>query len=158
MPTTQHYDDLIASLAAGDLTDLARKIYSLLKRLPDGCTRLQLIEYCYGADAASDAARHGINNSDEDRKIRKAIEFARDSLIPIVANSGEAGYRLETNTESIRAMVGEWKTRIAKMDARVKAWERQWPEICADAERQEPVQVPQFVTQPALFSNFRGTP
>lgn len=160
MTTTTQYEKILDDLAAGELTTLARSVFGLLKRIPGGCTRLQLIEYCYGPEAASKAAKRGLSNSEEDRKIREAIEFMRDNMIPIVATSGRAGYRLETDTALIREMVGEWKTRIAKMQARVTSWENRWPEIREGAaQTAQPVTIPELATQAPLFpAQFRGMP
>jgi hypothetical protein len=120
MTTTKQYDTILAQLAAGEFGQLARVVFDILKRIPDGCTRLQFIELCYGGEAAASAAQFGLSNSQHDRKVRKAIEELRENFIPVVSSSGAAGYRLDTSPDAVSAMIAEWQSRIDHLNERVR--------------------------------------
>jgi len=65
-------------------------------------------------------AQRNLSNDPHDRKIRKAIERMRECLIPIVASSGKAGYRLDTSPEVIQNMLAELESRIAHLKQRLE--------------------------------------
>lgn len=103
------YDKLIQELAEGELSKLQKSIYYLLKMYPDGLTRHQLVEKIYEYTPTD------INSDTNDRKIRRAINHMRKRLFPIVSNSQEAGYKLDTRRETVVKMLAELSSRIANL-------------------------------------------
>ena len=77
-------------------------------------TREQLIFAVFGVWPTGD-----LSKDPHDRKVRRVIESLRDRPLPIVANSAEAGYRLDTSEEAIQKMVDELESRRSKLDVRV---------------------------------------
>lgn len=90
-------------------TDLQRSVYTLLKNNPDGLTRHQLVQNLYGYMPID------INNDQQDRKIRKAIEKLRQRMFPILADSSKAGYRLDTSREAVRRMIDQLQAKRQKL-------------------------------------------
>ncbi len=95
--------------------DLQRKIYQLLKDHPGGLTRHEMIFKLYGYIPTD------INNDKNDRKIRKAIEFLRNRMFPIVSDSGRAGYRLDTSREAVRRMVDQLQAKRQKLSNLIRS-------------------------------------
>lgn len=116
MSTTPEYEKLLAELMAGELKKIERKILEALLQAPNGLNRKGLIRVVFGEEA-----QNNLGNDTRDRKIRKGIESLRNCLIPIVSSSGKAGYRLDTNPETIDGMIREWESRIAHLQQKVDA-------------------------------------
>ena len=118
--TTDVYEQLLAQLTGGELSELERRVFNDLKISPKGRTRLELIGDIYGFLALCNAKDIGLSNSHEDRKIRKAIESLRHRLVPIVSTSSQAGYRLDASPEAIGKMLSELYSRRAHLDEQIK--------------------------------------
>jgi len=115
MYSIAQYEKLLAEMNAGELSELERKVLDALLKAPDGITRRGLVQAIYGVEA-----QRNLSNDPHDRKIRKAIERMRECLIPIVASSGKAGYRLDTSPEVIQNMLAELESRIAHLKQRLE--------------------------------------
>jgi len=115
MYSIEQYEELLAEMNAGELSELERKVLDALLKAPDGITRRGLVQAIYGVEA-----QRNLSNDPHDRKIRKAIERMRECLIPIVASSGKAGYRLDTSPEVIQNMLAELESRIAHLKQRLE--------------------------------------
>jgi hypothetical protein len=115
MPRSKNYERLLEELAAGEMTKLQRKVFSLLKDHPDGLTRGNLVFMIYGYVPSN------LGNDNNDRKIRKAIEALRRRLFPIVSTSSQAGYRLDVSRETVEKMIGELQHRKAKIQDQINA-------------------------------------
>jgi hypothetical protein len=116
MSRTPQYEKLLAELNAGELPVIEYKILDALCQAPKGLTRRGLVRVVFGEDARTD-----LGNDTKDRKIRKAIESLRNRGVPVVSNSGKAGYKLDTDPENIECMIRELKSRIAHLQQRVNA-------------------------------------
>jgi len=115
MYSIEQYEKLLAELNAGELSELERKVLDALLKAPDGITRRGLVQAIYGVEV-----QRNLSNDPHDRKIRKAIERMRECLIPIIASSGKAGYRLDTSPETIQNMLAELESRIAHLKQRLE--------------------------------------
>jgi DNA-binding winged helix-turn-helix (wHTH) protein len=115
MSSIAQYEKLLAEMNAGELSQVERKVLEVLLKAPGGITRRGLIQAIYGVEA-----QRNLSNDPHDRKIRKAIERMRECLIPIVASSGKAGYRLDTSPEVIQNMIMEMESRIAHLKQRLE--------------------------------------
>jgi len=115
MYSIEQYEELLAEMNAGELSELERKVLDALLKAPDGITRRGLVQAIYGVEA-----QRNLSNDPHDRKIRKAIERMRECLIPIIASSGKAGYRLDTSPETIQNMLAELESRIAHLKQRLE--------------------------------------
>ena len=115
MARTPQYERLLAELDAGELSELALKVFDALQKAPNGITRRGLVRAIYGVEA-----QRNLSNDPHDRKIRKAIESLRKRLIPIVSSSGKAGYRLDTSPEAVENMIKELRSRIAHLEQRLE--------------------------------------
>jgi hypothetical protein len=120
MATTPQYDQLLADLAAGQLTELEQKVLDLLGANPDGLTRYELLEHIFGPGSRYVAEKRGLANSTDDRKIREAIESLRNNGVPVVSSSGKPGYRLDTSPEAVGAMIAEWQSRVENLQERIR--------------------------------------
>lgn len=116
MSRTPQYEKLLVELNAGELPVIERKILDALCQAPKGLTRRGLVRILFGQEAHTN-----LGNDTKDRKIRKAIESLRNRGIPIISNSGKAGYKLDTDPENIECMVRELKSRIMHLQQRVDA-------------------------------------
>ena len=116
MSHTPQYEKLLVELNAGELPVIERKILEVLCQAPKGLTRRGLVRIVFGQEACTN-----LGNDTKDRKIRKAIESLRNRGIPILSNSGQAGYKLDTDPEHIECMVRELKSRIMHLQQRVEA-------------------------------------
>jgi biotin operon repressor len=109
------YETLLEELAAGELTDLQRKVFHLLRDNPDGLDRYQLVNHIFGYIPVK------IDGNTDDRKIRKAIEKLRQRLFPIISTSGKPGYRLDTSREAVQKMIRELRSRRDRIDEQIQA-------------------------------------
>lgn len=116
MSRTPQYEKLLVELNAGELPVIERKILDALCQAPKGLTRRGLVRIVFGQEACTN-----LGNDTKDRKIRKAIESLRNRGIPIISNSGKAGYKLDTDPENIECMIRELKSRIIHLQQRVDA-------------------------------------
>jgi hypothetical protein len=131
MPTTPMYDILLAELA-NELTEIERKIFNALKANPQGLTRPQLVAIVF-----HEMTRNVIvNTNTRDRKVRKAIESLRGRLVPIVSNSGQAGYRLDTSEDARQKMLADLRSRRARLDEQIGRVEKFYsiPDVYQPAE------------------------
>jgi hypothetical protein len=119
MTTTPQYDQLLAELAAGQLTELEQKVLDNLGASPEGLTRYELLERIFGPGSRYIAEKRGLANSGDDRKIREAIESLRNNGVPVVSSSGKPGYRLDTSPEAVGSMIAEWQSRVENLQARI---------------------------------------
>ena len=116
MSRTPQYEKLLAELNAGELPVIERKILEALCQAPKGLTRRGLVRIVFGEESETNLA-----NDTRDRKIRKVIESLRNRGVPIISNSGKAGYKLDTDPKNIECMIRELKSRIAHLQQRVDA-------------------------------------
>lgn len=116
MSRTPQYERLLVELNAGELPIIERKILDVFCQAPKGLTRRGLVRIVFGQEA-----RTNLGNDTKDRKIRKAIESLRNRGVPILSNSGKAGYKLDTDPENIECMIRELKSRIIQLQQRVDA-------------------------------------
>ena len=112
MTPREVYENMLNQLAEGELNDLQRKVFNLLREHSEGLTRYDLVEHIYGYRPKTVGGTH-------DRKIRKAIEVLRKRLFPIVSTSGQPGYRLDVTKEAAEKMVAELQSRIDHMQEQV---------------------------------------
>ena len=122
---TQIYEQILEELSAEKMTEIQQAVFlALRKAYPQGRTRRQLIGDCFGLDAVP-ADDEDLNNNGHDRQIRKAIsDMFNEQLIPIVSNSGEAGYRIDVSEERIAEMITELASRAARVNEKKAAAER----------------------------------
>lgn len=99
------YENLLLELSSGELTDLQRKVYDLLKKYPDGLSRENLVYMIYGYLPVQ------LAGNTDDRKIRKAIERLRQRLFPIISTSAKPGYRLDFSRQAVAKMLAELQSR-----------------------------------------------
>lgn len=116
MSHTPEYEKLLVELNAGELPVIERKILEVLCQAPKGLTRRGLVRIVFCQEA-----RTNLGNDTKDRKIRKAIESLRNRGIPILSNSGKAGYNLDTDPKNIECMIRELESRIMHLQKRVEA-------------------------------------
>lgn len=116
MSRTPQYEKLLVELNAGELPIIERKILEALCQAPKGLTRRGLVRIVFGQEAHTN-----LGNDTKDRKIRKTIESLRNRGVPILSNSGKAGYKLDTDPENIECMIRELKSRIMHLQQRVDA-------------------------------------
>ena len=105
---TTFYEKMLEELV-GEIDQLMKDIFRLLKENPEGISRQELVLHICGYWPES------LDGNVDDRKIRKAIERMRNRLIPIVSSSGHPGYRLDTSRDAVRAMIAEWSSRREKL-------------------------------------------
>lgn len=109
------YETMLEELAAGQLNDLQKQVFQLLRDNPDGLDRYQLVQAIYGYIPLK------IDGNNEDRKIRKAIERLRQRLFPIVSTSSKPGYRLDTSRDAVQKMIAELRSRRQHLDEQIEA-------------------------------------
>lgn len=114
------YESLLRDLAAGELSELQRQVFELLRDNPDGLDRYQLVHKVYGYLPLK------VEGNTDDRKIRKAIEKMRNRNFPIVSTSGRPGYRLDTSKEAAEKMLAELNSRIKHMQEQAEAVSKFW--------------------------------
>jgi hypothetical protein len=116
MSRTLQYEKLLTELSTGELPVIERKILEVLCQPPKGLTCRRLVRIVFGQEA-----RTNLGNDTKDRKICKAIESLRNRGVPILSNSGKAGYKQDTDPENIECMIRELKSRIMHLQQRVDA-------------------------------------
>jgi hypothetical protein len=109
------YESLLTQLAAGELSDLQRRVYNLLRDHPDGLTRYDLVEQIFGYRPVT------VDGNIDDRKIRKAIEKLRTRLFPIISTSGKPGYRLDVSRDAAEKMLAELLSRKKHLEEQADA-------------------------------------
>ena len=115
------YEQVLAELEAGERNSIARKIFTLLSENPNGLTRERLVFLIL--DRVPQA---NINNDPGDRKIRETIASMRARLIPIVSNSGQAGYKLDDSSEARQIMLAEMISRRDRLNEQIQAASKSW--------------------------------
>lgn len=114
------YENLLRDLADGELTQLQRQVFELLRDNPEGLDRYQLVQKVYGYLPLK------VEGNTDDRKIRKTIEKLRNRNFPIVSTSGKPGYRLDTSKEAAEKMLAELHSRISHMQEQAEAVSKFW--------------------------------
>ncbi len=109
------YSKLEQELEDGELSEIQKKVFNLLKDKPAGLSRQELIMEVYGYWPES------LDGNTDDRKIRKAIERLRQRLFPIVSTSGRPGYRLDVSREAVEKMIIELKSRRRHIDNQIES-------------------------------------
>jgi len=109
------YETMLEELAAGQLNDLQKQVFQLLRDNPDGLDRYQLVQAIYGYIPLK------IDGNNEDRKVRKAIERLRQRLFPIVSTSSRPGYRLDTSRDAVTKMIRELESRRDHINEQIQA-------------------------------------
>ena len=115
MNPTKIYETMLEELAAGQLNDLQKQVFQLLRDNPDGLDRFQLVHAIFGYIPLK------IDGNNEDRKIRKAIERLRQRLFPIVSTSSKPGYRLDTSRDAVTKMIRELESRRDHINEQIAA-------------------------------------
>lgn len=109
------YETMLEELAAGQLNELQKQVFQLLRDNPDGLDRYQLVHHIFGYIPLK------IDGNNEDRKIRKAIERLRQRLFPIVSTSSKPGYRLDTSRDAVTKMIRELESRRDHINQQIEA-------------------------------------
>lgn len=109
------YSKLLGELENGQLSDLQRQVFALLKDAPQGLSRQDLVFRIFGYWPET------LAENTDDRKIRKAIERLRQRLFPIVSTSGKPGYRLDVSREAVLNMIRELRSRKAHLEEQIEA-------------------------------------
>lgn len=112
------YAQILADLE-GELEALERAVFIALKRHPQGLTRPQLIALVFRT-----TPEENLSNSTKDRKIRKAIASLRAKRVPVLSNSGQAGYRLGINEAGKQALLADLRSRRNMLNERIAQVER----------------------------------
>ena len=115
MNPSKVYETMLEELAAGQLNDLQKQVFELLRDNPDGLDRYQLVHRIFGYIPVK------VDGNNEDRKIRKAIERLRQRLFPIVSTSSKPGYRLDTSREAVTKMIRELESRRDHINEQITA-------------------------------------
>lgn len=115
MHPNEIYTRLEQELESGELNDLQKKVFTLLKENPAGLSRQDLVSMIFGYWPES------LEGNTDDRKIRKAIERLRQRLFPIVSTAGKPGYRLDISREAVNQMLSELRSRKAHIDEQINA-------------------------------------
>ena len=113
--TNQFHEDLLLELSKGELDELQRKIYDLLKQYPDGISRQNFVFLIYGYVPVQ------LAGNKHDRKIRKAIEKLRLRLFPIIATSAKPGYRLDFSRQAVSKMLSELQSRRDRIQEQINS-------------------------------------
>ena len=142
------YKALLAELEAEGPTLEKKVLMALRQVMPEGLTRRELVFIVYGAQIGKD---ENISNSTQDRMIRKAIENLRDRLIPVVATSGAAGYRLDITEEGIDDMIRDWSSRRDTWTDKIRRAELMKIRVKQAGEEAIPEELPQEPKQIGMF-------
>jgi hypothetical protein len=101
MPTTPVYDHLLT-----EVTDaLQRQVIDALLARPAGISRPEFVMLLFGYWPDD------LENNQDDRKIRKAIENLREHW-PILSSSGGRGYHLSEDPDEVKAYAAEQASRM----------------------------------------------
>lgn len=109
------YENLLLELSNGELTELQRKVYDLLKKYPEGLSRENLVYMIYGYVPVQ------LAGNTDDRKIRKAIEKLRQRLFPIISTSAKPGYRLDFSRQAVEKMLSELQSRRDRIQEQINS-------------------------------------
>lgn len=109
------YERLEHELESGELNDLQKQVFTLLKDNPAGLSRQDLVMKIFGYWPET------LEGNTDDRKIRKAIERLRLRNFPILATSGRPGYRLDISREAVYQMLSEMRSRREHIDQQITA-------------------------------------
>lgn len=115
MNPAQIYEQLEKELDDGQLNELQKQIFTLLKDNPAGLSRQDLVMKIFGYWPET------LEGNTDDRKIRKAIERLRKRLFPILSTSGKPGYRLDISREAVHKMLTELRSRKKHIDEQIDA-------------------------------------
>lgn len=122
MARTEQYERLLDQLASGELSEIEKKVYSALRRVfPAALTRYELIEIVFGYRPDKD---ENLNNSTEDRKIRTAIASMFEKGIPIISNSGSAGYCIDIDESHWDVTLVDLRSKEQSLREKVESAER----------------------------------
>ena len=113
MPTHPIYDLLLEGV--GD--DLERRVLTaLIKHAGKRLSRPGLVFEVHGIYVQ----QNEINSSAEDRQNREAIERLQRSGYPIIASSGQAGYKLGGDFEELDDYVKELASRKMNLEEKIR--------------------------------------
>lgn len=122
MARTEQYERLLDQLASGELSEIEKKVYSVLRRVfPAALTLYELIEIVFGYHPDKD---ENLNNSTEDRKIRTAIASMFEKGIPIISNSGSAGYCIDIDESHWDVTLVDLRSKEQSLREKVESAER----------------------------------
>ena len=110
--TRGNYAIMLDALA-DDLPEIEKRIFEALKKHPGGLLRQQLVAIAYGESVRAGAIA---NNNSRDRAVRMAIQNLRMRMVPIVASSRAAGYRLDTSEEGRQLILQELISRRNRLN------------------------------------------
>jgi len=117
---TQGYENILLELEK-DAGCIARAMLDTLEKNPNGMSRKEMVEWLFGRPAS-----RNINNDSGDRKIRLTIAALRQHGVPIVSNSGEAGYRLDNSQPARLDMLAELISRRDRLNEQIAAASQNW--------------------------------
>lgn len=115
MSPSEVYESLLNQLAEGELNELQRRVFNLLREHAEGLTRYDLVEHIFGYRPEI------LDRNVHDRKIRKTIETLRQRFFPIVSTSGQPGYRLDVTKEAAEKMMAELQSRKERLQEQINA-------------------------------------
>ena len=118
MSHAPQYKKLLIEPEYGILRKVERKILEALLRAPDGLTRPELIRIISGREPKPD-----LNYDSQDRALRKGVGDLQKRGVMITSTSRKAGYKLDADPETIQCMLRELRSRIARLQERVRAIE-----------------------------------
>lgn len=132
-----YYAQMLTELA-GEIDQLMKDVFRLLKENPEGLSRQELVLHIMGYWPQS------LDGNADDRKIRKAIDRLRNRLIPIVSSSAHPGYKLSTSRDEVRGMIAEWRSRVEKLTDLINAAAKfyEMPEMLVPTDKA--AQIPLF--------------
>ena len=122
MARTDVYERILDELASGEMEDLQRNIFHVLRRVyPAPLTRYDLLEMVCGYRPGEG---ENLNNNTDDRKIRMAIASMFEKGVPIVSTSAGAGYRIDIDLDSWSVLVNELEGRKSTINEKIEAAQR----------------------------------
>lgn len=149
MARTEQYEAILKQLESGELNEIEKKVYAALRRVfPAGLTRYDLIEAVFGYRPAKD---ENLNNNRDDRKIRIAIESMFSKNIPIISNSGVAGYRINIDLKEWETSIVDLRSRRESLEERIEAANRIMNLIREAGRNAIPTDVPETPKQLSLL-------
>lgn len=122
MARTDVYERILRDLENGELAELERKVFQALKRVyPASLTRYDLIEAVFGYRPGKG---ENLNNNKDDRKIRASIADMFNRGVPIVSNSGGAGYCISIDLEKWQVTLVDLKSKKDSFETKIEATEK----------------------------------
>ena len=109
------YERLLQELESGELDELERQVFTLLKDNPTGLSRQEFVLKIKGYWPEK------LDGNTDDRKIRKAIQRLRERLVPIVSTSGQPGYRLDISREGVDRMLAELRSKKKLLEQQIES-------------------------------------